>query len=158
MSNKKTNEDTYVAGLENSLQKLSFDQLLRELGRMKLKLGVIIPAIFKKGKEKGLDEIEIRDKIKNIIDVPERTLNVYLPECAKRHKYPKHRELANSANYNRIIEDSSSTKAPANSFNVINKVTTIDIEKTYGKSDYEPALHVVSRSAQKSAYVYGHLT
>ena len=112
MSNKKTNEDTYVAGLENSLQKLSFDQLLRELGRMKLKLGVIIPAIFKKGKEKGLDEIEIRDKIKNIIDVPERTLNVYLPECAKRHKYPKHRELANSANYNRIIEDSSSTKSP----------------------------------------------
>jgi hypothetical protein len=102
MSNKETNEDTYVLGLTDSLQNLSFDQLLKELGIMKLKLGVIIPLIFEKGKEKGLNEIEIRDIIKKTIDMPERTLNPYLPEGAKRHKYPKNRELANSANYNEI--------------------------------------------------------
>ena len=35
--------------LNDSLQKLSFDQLIRELGMMKLKLGVIIPLTFEKG-------------------------------------------------------------------------------------------------------------
>jgi len=110
MSNKGLKKDAYVVELTDSLQKLSFDQLLQELGKMKLKLGVIIPTIFKKGKESGYTEIEIRNKIKKIIDVPERTLNPYLPENAKRHIYPKKRELANSANYNEIIEDSTSTK------------------------------------------------
>ena len=100
MSNKEINEDAHIAGLTDSLHKLSYDELLEELGRMKLKLGVIIPAIFKKGKESGYTEIEIRNKIKKIIEIPERTLNSYLPEGAKRHKYPKNRELANSANYN----------------------------------------------------------
>ena len=109
MSNKEINEDAYVVALTDSLQKLSFDQLLQELGKMKLKLGVIIPAIFKKGKESGYTEIEIRNMIKKIIEIPKRTLNSYLPEGAKRHKYPKNRELANSANYNEIIEDSTST-------------------------------------------------
>ena len=96
---------------------------------MKLKLGVIIPAIFKKGKESGYTEIEIRNKIKKIIEIPERTLNSYLPEGAKRHKYPKNRELANSANYNEIIEDSTSTKPDAKSFEAINSKTKIDVNK-----------------------------
>ena len=159
MSNKEINEDAHIAGLTDSLHKLSFDELLEELGRMKLMLGVIIPAIFKKGKESGYTEIEIRNKIKKIIEIPERTLNSYLPEGAKRHKYPKNRELANSANYNEIIEDSTSTKPDAKSFEAINSKTKIDVKKSYGKSDSELALHVVSsRSAQKSAYVYGDLT
>ena len=125
---------------------------------MKLKLGVIIPAIFKKGKESGYTEIEIRNKIKKIIEIPERTLNSYLPEGAKWHKYPKNRELANSANYNEIIEDSTSTKPDAKSFETINSKTKIDVNKIYDKSDSELALHTVSGSAQKSAYVYGVLT
>ena len=159
MSNKEINEDAHIAGLTDSLDKLSYDELLEELGRVKLKLGVIIPAIFKKGKESGYTEIEIRNKIKKIIEIPERTLNSYLPEGAKRHKYPKNRELANSANYNEIIEDSTSTKPDAKSFEAINSKTKIDVKKSYGKSDSELALNVVSsRSAQKSAYVYGNLT
>ena len=154
----KTEEDTDIVGLRDSLQKLSFDQLLKELGMMKLKLRVIIPIIFEKGKEEGLKEIEIRDVIEKTIDLPERTLNPYLPEGAKRHKYPKNRELANSANYNEIIEDSTSTKPDAKSFEAINSKTKIDVNKTYDKSDSELALHAVSGSAQKSAYVYGDLT
>lgn len=53
MSNKEINKEAYVVDLTDSLQKLSFDQLLQELGKMKLKLAIIIPAIFRKGKEKG---------------------------------------------------------------------------------------------------------
>jgi len=95
---QETQEDTDIVGLRVSLQQLSFDQLLQELGKMKLKLGVIIPVIFEKGKQKGLKEIEIRDIINKTIDIPERTLNPYLPEGAKKHKYPKNRELAKLAN------------------------------------------------------------
>lgn len=95
MSNKEINEDAHIAGLTDSLHKLSFDELLEELGRMKLMLGVIIPAIFKKGKESGYTEIEIRNKIKKIIEIPERTLNSYLPEGAKAHKYPKRNRSLN---------------------------------------------------------------
>ena len=59
----------------------------------------------------------------------------------------------------RIIEDSTSTKPDAKSFEAINSKTKIDVKKSYGKSDSELALNVVSsRSAQKSAYVYGNLT
>jgi hypothetical protein len=158
MSNKEPNKDINVAGLANSLQKLSFDQLLQELGKMKLKLGVIIPVIFEKGKQEGHNEIEIRNKIKKIIDVPERTLNPYLPEGAKRHKYPRNRELAKSANYNEITENSSNTNARSKSFNMLNENTRIDIDKNYGKSNSEPASSVISRSTQKSEYVYGHWT
>lgn len=103
---------------------------------MKLKLGVIIPIIFEKGKEKGFNAIEIRNEVKKIIDMPERTLNRYLPEDAKQHKYPKNRKLARLANYNGITEGSTSTKT----------------------SSSEPASNVISRPAQKSAYVYGDWT
>lgn len=150
-------DTTEIIELRDSLQKLSFDQLIQELGKMKLKLGVIIPIIFEKGKQKGFKEIEIRKKIKEMIDVPERTLNPYLPEGAKRHRYPENRKLANSANYNEIIENSSNTKTPAKSFNVLNNNTRFDIE-TYGKSNSKPASDVISRSVQKLAYVYGDLT
>jgi len=95
---QETQEDTDIVGLRVSLQQHSFDQLLQELGKMKLKLGVIIPMIFEKGKQKGLKEIEIRDIINKTIDIPKRTLNPYLPEGAKRRKYPKNRRLANFAN------------------------------------------------------------
>lgn len=55
---KQDEENTDIVGLRYSLQKLSFDQLLKELGNMKLKLEVIILIIFEKGKEKGLNEQE----------------------------------------------------------------------------------------------------
>lgn len=55
---KQGEENTNIVGLRYSLQKLSFDQLLKELGNMKLKLEVIILIIFEKGKEKGLNEQE----------------------------------------------------------------------------------------------------
>lgn len=125
-------EDTEIVEFRDSLQKLSFDQLLQELGKMKLKLGIIIPLIFEKGKQKGLKEIEIRNKIKKTIDVPERTLNRYLPENAKFHKYPKNRELAKLANYNEITKGFISAK-PSNS---------------------EPVLDLLSSHAQYSEYVY----
>jgi hypothetical protein len=105
---QETNEETSIVDLTDSLQKLSFDQLLKELGKMKLKLGIILPAIFEKGKEMGFSAIEIRDKIKKTIDIPERTINPYLPEIAKKHRYPKNRRLANSANYNQNTERSIS--------------------------------------------------
>jgi hypothetical protein len=108
---QETQEDTDIVRFRVSLQQLSFDRLLQELGKMKLKLGVIIPVIFEKGKQKGLKEIEIRDIINKTIDIPGRTLIPYLPEGAKKHKYPKNRELAKLANYNEITEDSTSTKA-----------------------------------------------
>ena len=117
---------------------------------MKLKLKAIIPIIFEKGKEKGLKEIEIRNKIKEMIDVPERTLNPYLPESAKKHRYPKNRKLADSANYTENIENSSNGKASAKSFNMNNT--------TYIKSNSEPTSDVISRPAQKSLYVYGNWT
>ena len=130
MINQETKENTDIVRLNDSLQKLSFDQLIRELGMMKLKLGVIIPLIFEKGKEKGFNEIEIRNKVKKAIDMPERTLNRYLPENAKLHKYPKHRELANSANYNQNIENFTVTKASNEA---------IKNNKSIIKSDSEPA-------------------
>jgi hypothetical protein len=126
MIKQEIKEDTNIVGLRDFLQKLSFDQLLKELGVMKLKLGVIIPTIFEKGKEKGLNEIEIRDKIKKAIDIPERTLNPYLPEAAKRHKYPKNCELANSANYNENTEKYTSTSDPTKSLEV-NSNNTKDV-------------------------------
>jgi hypothetical protein len=68
----KESKGTHTVGLVDSLSRLSFDKLLDELAKMKLKLGVIIPIIFEKGKEQGLNEITIRDKIRTIIDIPER--------------------------------------------------------------------------------------
>jgi hypothetical protein len=108
MNMREANEVTTIIGIKDSLSRLSFDQLLKELGKMKLKLEAIIPVIFEKGKRQGLNEIEIRDKIKKTIDIPERTLNPYLPESAKKHKYPKNRKLADSANYNENREESAS--------------------------------------------------
>jgi hypothetical protein len=131
MINQETKENTDIVRLNDSLQKLSFDQLIRELGMMKLKLGVIIPLIFEKGKEKGFNEIEIRKRVEEVIDIPERTLNRYQPEGAKQHKYPKNRKLANLANYNKIKE---------------------------GVPDSEPVLNVLSRSAQKAECVYRNWT
>jgi hypothetical protein len=132
MIKQETREDTEIVGLRDSLQKLSFDQLIQDLGMMKLKLGIIIPIIFEKGKEEGFNEIEIRNKVKKAIDIPERTLNRYLPDGAKQHKYPKNRELAKLANYNEITEDSTSTKT----------------------SNSEPVLNVLVKSVQKSECVY----
>jgi len=133
---KQGEEDTDIVGLRYSFQKLPFDQLLEELGKMKLKLDVIIPIIFEKGKEKGFNEIEIRKKVEKAIDIPERTLNRYLPEGARQHKYPKNRKLANLANYNKIKEGFTSTKTPVS----------------------EPVLNVLSRSAQKAECVYRNWT
>jgi hypothetical protein len=157
MIKQESKVNTDIVGLRGSLQKLSFDQLLEELGTMKLKLGVIIPIIFEKGKRNGLSEIEIRDMIRKTIDIPERTLNPYLPEGAKRHKYPKNRELASSANYNTNTENSTSTKSVAKSFGVLNDNTKFHVEKTYGKSDSEPVLHIANKSAHTSS-VYGNWT
>ncbi len=136
MIKQKIKEDKEIVGLRDSLQELSFDQLMQELGMMKLKLGVIIPLIFEKGKEKGFNAIEIRNKVKKAIDIPERTFNRYLPEDAKQHNYPKNRGLAKLANYNEIIDDSTITKV----------------------SNSDSVLDTLSRSAQNSECVYGDWT
>jgi hypothetical protein len=131
----KESKGTHTVGLVDSLSRLSFDKLLDELAKMKLKLGVIIPIIFEKGKEQGLNEITIRDKIRTIIDIPERTLSRYLPEGAKQHKYPKVRKLAKLANYNETT-NSTSTQA----------------------SNLEPVANVLSRPDHKTEFVYRNWT
>ena len=84
---QQVNEGSNIIALKNSLQELSFDQLLDELGKMKLKLklklSVIIPIIFERGREKSLTDLQIREIIKARIDIPENTYRRYLPEGAK---------------------------------------------------------------------------
>ena len=94
---QQVNEGSNIIALRNSLQKLSFDQLLDELGKMKLKLklSVIIPIIFERGREKSLTDLQIREIIKARIDIPESTYRRYLPEGAKVHKYPKRNRSLN---------------------------------------------------------------
>ena len=92
---QQVNEGSNIIALKNSLQELSFDQLLDELGKIKLKLSVIIPIIFERGREKSLTDLQIREIIKARIDIPESTYRRYLPEGAKAHKYPKRNRSLN---------------------------------------------------------------
>ena len=85
---QQVNEGSNIIALKNSLQELSFDQLLDELGKMKLKLklklSVIIPIIFERGREKSLTDLQIREIIKARIDIPESTYRRYLPDSSIR--------------------------------------------------------------------------
>ena len=126
---ERANENSNIVALRNSLEELSFDQLLDEMGMMKLKLGIIIPVLFKRGREKSLTDLQIRARIKVKIDIPESTYRRYLPESAKAHKYPKR-------NKSLIMSDNNSKN---------------DIEETSGRSPVSEHRTTESASFEKKS-------
>jgi hypothetical protein len=143
----------------NLLQKLSFEQLLDELGTMKLKLSIIIPTIFVKGREKSLTDIQIRESIKARIDIPESTLRRYLPESAKIHRYPKHNEsLKVSDNDDKKDLKESTSQSPKIEDRTQESIRQLGSGVLQGSSDTEPSSESATddsfRSVHESGYVY----
>jgi hypothetical protein len=80
-------------------QNKSFDELIDELKGAFLKASQLIPLIFDKGQQAGMQNDEIRKRIQSEFDIPGRTMRRYLPQGVKgQYKRYHNGKLAKLAN------------------------------------------------------------